>query len=111
MDKKLQQTICDAISDNSGYEGYKCLEYIEKVEVNGVTYYISEEEELDTTDEGKYQFGATVYRIINDKEDKYFFVKQDFYQTGSYYSYQERTYEQPYIVQKVEVKTYKWKAI
>ena len=107
---ELKQKICDAFSQKEGLD-YESMEYME-VEVDDVTYFAEEEERLTTEDEGKYQFGGTVYRIIsNNPLDCDFFIRQDFYQTGSYYSYQEVTYEQPYIVEKVPIQTYKWKAV
>ena len=76
-----------------------------------------EVEELDTTDEGKYQFGGTIYGVgefveetFGIKGDYLFYIEQDFTQTGSYYSYQEREFEAPYIVEQKEVVKTVWVA-
>ena len=73
--------------------------------------------ELDTTDEGKYQFGGTVFGVgefveetFGIKGDYLFYIEQDFTQTGSYYSYQEREFEKPYIVEQKEVVKTVWVA-
>ena len=39
-----------------------------------------------------------------------FYIEQDFTQTGSYYSFQEREFEAPYIVKQREVVKTVWVA-
>lgn len=92
------------------------IEQIEFVEIDGVKYTYCEVEHLETTDEGKYQYGGTIYGIgvLKDEydiEEILFYISQDFTQTGSYYSHQEREYEKPYIVEEKQVIKTVWRAI
>ena len=98
--------------------GEENLSNMDKITVEGIDYSFEEIEELDTIDEGKYQYGGTVYAIgIFDEEKGYgikealFYIEQDFSQTGSYYGYQERSFDKPYIVEKREVIKTVWKRI
>lgn len=112
-DLELYKRICYELPSDHN------IEDMDIVEVDGVKYNSIEIEILDTKDEGKYQFGGAIYGIgIFNEEKGYgiigeplFFVEQDFSQTGSYYSYQEREYEQPYIVEKKVVVTTVWKEV
>lgn len=98
---ELQKKIVDAMPDED-------LEDAEPIEVYGIKYTWETEKELVTEDEGKYQHGGTVYSVgLLDENDGYgingepmFYVQQNFSQTGSYYEFQEREYEKPYIVTK-----------
>ena len=95
------------------------IEDMEVIVVDGHKYDCEEVEELETVDEGKYQYGGSIYAIgvFNEekgygiKNDPLFYVRQDFTQTGSYYSYQEREYEKPYIVEKKEKVITVWEAV
>lgn len=113
---ELYKQICEAFAIKDGFE-YKDLSEIDPVEVNGIKYMAFEVEELDTTDEGKYQFGGTIYGVgefveetFGIKGDYMFYIEQDFTQTGSYYSFQEREFEKPYIVEQREVVKTVWVA-
>ena len=112
---ELQEEICDALAIKDGYD-YKDLCNIDPVEIDGVKYLPFEVEDLDTTDEGKYQYGGVIYGIaeidddFNAKGNYLFYIEQDFTQTGSYYSEQYREYEAPYIVEKKEVVKTVWVA-
>lgn len=81
--------------------------------IDNVKYGWSIIEELTTEDEGKYQYGGFIYGIgVLDENNvvgkPLFYVEQDFTQTGSYYSFQERMFNKPYVVEKKEVLTYEW---
>lgn len=98
--------------------GEEDLSNMDKITVEGIDYSFEEIEELNTIDEGKYQYGGTVYGIgIFDEEKGYgikevlFYIEQDFSQTGSYYEYQERSFDKPYIVEKREVIKTVWESI
>ena len=109
----LYKRICEAFGEESS-----CIENLDYVEVDGVKYTYAEESELDTIDEGKYQYGGRVYAIGEldettgwDIKEVLFYVEQDFTQVGSYFSCQEREFEAPYIVEPVEVTVTEWKAV
>lgn len=98
--------------------GEEDLSNMDKITVEGIDYSCEEVEDLDTIDEGKYQYSGTVYGIgIFDEEKGYgikealFYIEQDFSQTGSYYGYQERSFDKPYIVEKREVIKTVWESI
>lgn len=110
---ELYQRICEAFREEA-----VCIEMIDFVEVDGKKYTYAEEAELDTIDEGKYQYGGRIYAIgevedCNDFDIKepLFYIEQDFVQTGSYYSEQYKEYDSAYIVEPVEVKIMEWKPI
>lgn len=113
MNKELFNKICEKMPTNIS------IEDMDAIEIDNNKYHSEEVEELDTIDEGKYQFGGSIYAIgLFNEERGYgiigeplFFVEQDFTQTGSYYSYQEREYEEPYIVEKKEKVIISWEAI
>lgn len=113
MNKELFNKICKKMPTNIS------IEDMEVIEVDGNKYHCKEVELLDTTDEGKYQYGGSIYAIgVFDEEYGYgiigeplFFVEQNFTQTGSYYSYQEREYEEPYMVERKEKVITVWEAI
>lgn len=104
-DLELYKEILGRFNDELDGENMEC---IDKVEVNGITYSYEEEDVEDTIDEGKYQYGGTIYAIGVSKEDGFgiveplFYVKQDFTKSGSYFSHQEYEYEELYIVEKKE---------
>lgn len=110
MDKELIKRIIDKMPEE------RFLGDIEPIIINGVKYGVQEEEELTTEDEGKYQYGGNIYAVgLLDEEKGYdikgeplFYVEQNFTQCGSYFEFQERTYEKPYQVEKKEVKRYEW---
>lgn len=107
---ELYQRICKEFGKKEN------VEQIDIVEVDGVKYTYCEAETLETIDEGKYQLGGTIYGIgvlkdDDDIEKVLFYIEQDFTQTGSYYSYQEREFEKPYIVERKEVVQTVWKSI
>lgn len=112
-DLELYKRICEALPYN--YD----LEDIDPVEIDGIKYSTIKVERLTTEDEGKYQFGGTIYGIgLLDEDKEYdiigeplFFVEQDFSQTGSYYDFQEREYEKPYLVEQKEITKTIWKRI
>ncbi len=108
-DIELYQEICEAFGENNDY----FLEDVE-VKVNGVNYGTVEVESLPTEDEGKYQFGGTIYGIGEIENDEIkeilFYIERDFTQTGSYYSEQIREFEQPYVVRKVIETREVWRA-
>lgn len=101
--KEICEEICEIIGDES-------IERMDKFEVQGIVYTYGEMKELDTIDEGKYQYGGSVYGIgLAENADSYymkgeplFYVRQDFTQTGSYYNSQEREYEKPEQVELVK---------
>lgn len=112
MNKELFDRICEEMPSNTS------LENMEVIEIDGHKYDCEEVEELETVDEGKYQFGGSIYAIGYSNDEKgygiiepLFYVRQDFTQTGSYYSHQEREYENPYIVEKREKVITVWEAI
>jgi hypothetical protein len=91
---------------------------IDFVEIDGIKYTYCEEEDLETIDQGKYQLGGIIYGVgvlkdekTYDIEEVLFYIRQGFTQTGSYYSYQEREFEKPEIVEKKEIVKTVWKAI
>jgi len=112
MDLDSKKIVLDAIKEKCGSE------YIEKygyIELNGVKYSWIEKEEIETTDEGKYQNGGTIYAVgVYNEENGYgikeelFYIEQDFMRSGSYYSEYYYEYDYPFIVEKREVTTYKW---
>ncbi|MBZ9693263.1 hypothetical protein [Clostridium sp. M14] len=95
------------------------MEDTEVIEINGTKYDFVQIEELPTEDEGKYQYGGTIYGFgIYDEEKEYgiigeplFFIEQDFTKTGSYYSEQYYEYEEPYLVEKKEKTIIVWESI
>ena len=95
------------------------IEDMDVIEIEDKKYHVEKIEELTTTDEGKYQFGGTIYAVgYLDEERGYgitgkplFYVEQDFSKTGSYYSHQEIEYEKPYIVEKVQKIISVWTAV
>ena len=107
---ELQKEIVEEMPSDKKLEDY------EPIEVNGVKYSWYEEEELTTEDEGKYQYGGSVYAVgVLDEESGYgikgeplFYVRQNFTQCGSYFSYQEITFEKPYIVKQKQVNKTIW---
>lgn len=113
MEKYLFDNILEKLSTDN------CpLEDIGSIEFNGVRYCCAVIEKLTTEDEGKYQLGGNIYGVgeFNEQQgygiiEPLFFVEQDFTQTGSYYSYQEREYEKPYRVEKQEKKITFWNII
>lgn len=106
----LVNNIIDCLSVEDGYD-YENIVNLDFVEVNGIRYGIVEFEELDTVDEGKYQFGGYIYAIgLLDEVKGYdidgetlFYVRQNFSQTGSYYSHQEVNYEAPEVVKRKKI--------
>lgn len=110
MNIELYEEICEAFGDEAEW-------YLEDTEVvvNNIKYGAVEVESLTTEDEGKYQIGGTIYGIgkIEDNkiEEILFYIEQDFTQTGSYYSDQEKEYEIPYIVKKVQRIVEVWESI
>lgn len=110
---ELYKDICEMMPSNTS------LEDSDNIIIDGVEYTFNEIESLTTEDEGKYQYGGSIYGVGIASKDKswkidgepLFYVEQDFTQTGSYYSHQEREYEKPYIVEKKEVVKTVWKKI
>ncbi|MBY6838679.1 hypothetical protein [Clostridium botulinum] len=115
--KNKDKELLDAILEKLPKD--KSIEYIEPIEVNGIKYKWTEIEELPTEDEGKYQYGGTIYGVgIHNAEKEYgiigeplFFIEQDFTKTGSYYSEQYYEYEEPYLVEKKEKTIIVWESI
>lgn len=113
---ELYKKICKEIGIK--YEN-EDLEDMESVTIENIEYGLVEVEKLETIDNGKYQCGGTIYGVGFLNEEKgygikgeiLFYIEQDFTQTGSYYSSQEREYENPYVVEKKEVKKFVWKCI
>ena len=89
--------------------------------VDELKYTYEEAEVLTVEDDGKYQFGSTIYGIglldevrgYGTKGDVLFHIRQDFARSGSYYSDYYYDYEKPYLVEQVTkvITTTLWKAI
>lgn len=115
--KKSEEELIKKIMEELPTES--SLEDCEFIVVDGIKYGAKLEERLTTEDEGKYQYGGTVYAIGYLDEDKgydikgepLFYVEQDFSQCGSYFDYQEICYEAPYLVEKRLVTKYEWFSI
>lgn len=113
MSKELFNEICDEMPSSIS------IEDMDVIEIEDKKYHVEKIEELTTTDEGKYQFGGTIYAVgYLDEERGYgitgkplFYVEQDFSKTGSYYSHQEIEYEKPYMVERVQKIVSVWTAI
>lgn len=109
-ENELFEDILDAFSVYKDYK-YKPIECIEIVEIDGKKYLADEVDKEDVIDMGKYQTGAKIFAIseiideekLKCKDEILFFIKQDFIQTGSYYSYQEYECEAPYITTKKKI--------
>lgn len=111
--KELANVILKELPNDASMEG------VEPIEVGGTKYYWVEIEELPTEDEGKYQYGGTIYGIGKyDNQKGYgiigeplFFIEQDFTKTGSYYSEQYYEYDEPYVVERKEKTVIVWESI
>lgn len=108
----LYKEICELFAEE------ETVEKIDFVELNGIKYSYEEVEELSTEDDGKYQFGGTIYAIgVLKEEDGYgiveplFYIEQDFARCGSYFSDYYYEYESPYIVEQKEITQIVWRAI
>lgn len=112
MNKELIDRICKQLPNGVS------MEDSDSITIDEVDYDWCVIEELPTEDEGKYQFGGTIYGVGHKSKEGYgivgdplFYVEQDFTQTGSYYSYQERTFDKPYVVEKKEKIITVWEAV
>lgn len=79
-------------------------------EIDGVKYFVDLVEEEDVVDEGKYQYGAKIFDV-GDEEEVFFYIRQSFTQTGSYYSYQERTFYEIEMVEKATKTIEYWRSV
>ena len=101
--------------------GEKSIENTDGLLVDGIKYDYEEVEVLPVDDEGKYQYGSTIYGIgLLDEERGYgtkgdiiFHIKQDFSRSGSYYSEYYYEYEEPYFVEQITkvITTTTWERI
>lgn len=102
---ELYREICESF--NNEMDGGD-IEFADNVEVNGILYTYEEVEKLKTIDEGKYQYGGSIYAIGVSKEDGYsiveplFYVRQGFSKSGSYFSDYQYEYEELEIVERKE---------
>ena len=104
---------------NGDEDGIESLR--EDLVVDGVKYSYNVTEELEIKDDGKYQFGSSIYGIglLNTEKgydimgDVLFYIKQDFNRSGSYYSDYYYEYEKPYLVEQVTkvITTTEWEVI
>lgn len=94
-------------------------EDFEYFKVDEVEYGIEVIEELQTVDQGKYQFGGNIIGVgILDKTkgwgivgDVLFYIRQDFTKSGSYFSEFYFEYEHPYEVERKEVVKTVWEKV
>ena len=97
------------------------IESTDGLVVDGIKYDYEEVDVLSVEDDGKYQYGSTIYGIglldeergYGTKGDVLFHIKQDFNRSGSYYSDYYYDYEKPYVVEQVTkvITTTEWEAI
>lgn len=78
---------------------------------DGVSYYLSEHEEMPIIDDGKYSYGEIIYKIGAIETDDEFYVSQTFTRTGSWYSDYETEYDLFEIVEPREVTKIEWEAV
>lgn len=112
MDLVLFKEICDL------FKKKETITEFDYVELNGIKFSYEEFDELQIEDEGKYQYGGTIYSIgILDEEKGYgikdtlFYIRQDFIRSGSYFSDYYYEYEEPYIVKRRQVISFEWRAV
>ena len=89
--------------------------------VDELKYDYEEVDVLSVEDDGKYQYGSTIYGIglldeergYGTKGDVLFHIKQDFNRSGSYYSDYYYDYEKPYVVEQVTkvITTTEWEMV
>ena len=89
--------------------------------VDEVVYNCEPVEELEISDQGKYQHGGTIYGVgVFNKEKGYgiigetlFYIKQNYSRNGSYYTDYYYNYDKPYLVKQVDkvITTKVWEAI
>lgn len=111
------EEICNVICKKIGTND---IEFMDNVEVDGVLYALEEEYECDVNDEGKCQYGGTVFKVGVADEDGYsikenseveFFIKQDFSRSGSYHTDYYYEHEKPYQVELRQIVRDEWVAV
>lgn len=97
------------------------IESTDGLVVDGIKYEYEEVEDSPIDDQGKYQYGSTIYGVglldegrgYGIKGDTLFHIKQDFSRNGSYYTDYYYDYGKPYLVEQVTkvITTTDWEAI
>lgn len=74
-------------------------------------YDIREVEELATEDEGKYQYGGTVHRILLDNKETDMCIMETWSRSGSYYSDYYYNYDKLCLCEQYTRTVVDWKVI
>lgn len=86
LDLELKKAILNKLNENYYEDDPIAYWFSKQILSEFGNYNIKEVEELDVEDEGKYQYGGTIYRILLDDKETDMTFMETWSRSGSYFT-------------------------